>query len=125
MFFVSQICKLYIFFLIRKGKRNRESSVPPNGPVSPMVDPPSVVPKTHSVAMTTARDAIVAFGAGHGGLSVPVERRITRYLRQEASIETRIKWYAVVTRSMSGRRMGGGGPDLGEEVPFWPLTYTP
>ena len=48
-----------------------------------MVDPPSVVPKTHSVAMTTARDAIVAFGAGHGALSVPVERRITQYLRQE------------------------------------------
>ena len=50
----------------KAGKRKRES--------------PPTAPKTHSVAMTTARDAIVAFGAGHGVLSVPVERRIARYL---------------------------------------------
>ncbi len=44
---------------------------------------PMTAPKTHSDAKATARDAIVAYGAGHGVLSVPVERRITRYLRQE------------------------------------------
>ena len=40
-------------------------------------------PKTHSDVKTNARDAIVAFGAGHGVLSLPVERRIALYLRQE------------------------------------------
>ena len=98
---------------------------------APIVDPPSVIPKTHSVAMATARDAIVAFGAGHGALSVPVERRITRYFWQE-------RFYAVggfdrdenkVVRNCRGygthlslvrcpgRRMGGGGPDV--ERPTW------
>ena len=40
-------------------------------------------PKTHGVAKDTARDAIVAFGAGYSALLVPVERRIEQYLRQE------------------------------------------
>ena len=40
-------------------------------------------PNTHSVVKDTARDAIVAFGAGYSALLVPVERRIEQYLRQE------------------------------------------
>ena len=40
-------------------------------------------PKSHGDATSTVRDAIVTFGAGHGVLSVPVERRIARYLQQE------------------------------------------
>ena len=52
-------------------KRNRES-------VGPLT-----APTTHSVAKITVRDAIVAFGAEHGALLVPVQRRIARYLRQE------------------------------------------
>ena len=40
-------------------------------------------PNTHSVAKDTARDAIVAFGAGYSALLVPVKRRIEQYLRQE------------------------------------------
>ena len=55
----------------KAGKRNRGS-----------VGFPMTAPKTHSDAKATARDAIVAYGAGHGVFSVPVER-ITRYLRQE------------------------------------------
>ena len=38
---------------------------------------------SHSVALATTRDAIVAFGEGYGRLLVPVERRIAQYLRQE------------------------------------------
>ena len=55
----------------KAGKRQREAVGPPTAP------------KTHSVAKTNARDAIVAFGAGHGVLSLPVERRVALYLRQE------------------------------------------
>ena len=40
-------------------------------------------PTPHSVALATVRDATVTFGAGYGALLVPVERRITQYLRQE------------------------------------------
>ena len=40
-------------------------------------------PKTHSVAKDTARDAIVAFGAGYSALLVPIKRRIEQYLGQE------------------------------------------
>ena len=54
----------------KAGKRNR-------GSVGLL---PMTAPKTHSDAKATARDAIVAYGAGHGVLSVPVERRIARYL---------------------------------------------
>ena len=42
-----------------------------------------MAPKTHSDVKTNARDAIVAFGAEHGALPIPVERRVARYLRQE------------------------------------------
>ena len=42
-----------------------------------------VSPPTYGVAKDTARDAIVAFGAGYSALLVPVERRIEQYLRQE------------------------------------------
>ena len=45
----------------KAGKRQREA-----------VDPPTA-PKTHSVAKTNARDAIVAFGAGYGVLSVVLQ----------------------------------------------------
>ena len=48
----------------KAGKRNRDP-----------VGPPTAA-KTHSV-----RDAIVAFGAGYNALSIPVERRVARYLR--------------------------------------------
>ena len=34
-------------------------------------------------AKATARDAIVAFGAGYNALSIPVERRFSRYLRSD------------------------------------------
>ena len=37
----------------------------------------------HIVARATVRDAIVAFGAGYDALSIPVERRVARYLRFE------------------------------------------
>jgi len=57
---------------------------------------PITAPKTQSDAKATARDAIVAYGAGHGVLSVPVERRITRYLRQE-------RLYAVGGYSATGQ----------------------
>ena len=44
----------------------------------PKESPPA--PTTHSVALATTRNAIVAFGAGSGARSVPVERRIAQYL---------------------------------------------
>ena len=40
-------------------------------------------PMTHSVAKANVRDAIAAYGAGHGALYVPVERRIAQFLWQE------------------------------------------
>ena len=42
-----------------------------------------VPPTTHSVALKNIRDVTVAFGAEYGALLVPVERRITHYLRQQ------------------------------------------
>ena len=63
-------------------------------------------PKTHSVAKDTARDAIVAFGAGYSALLVPVERRIEQYLRQE-------QMYAV------------GGRDVGHNILATVECYNP
>ena len=40
-------------------------------------------PTPHIVAKAAARDAIVAFGAGYNALSIPVERRVARYLRSD------------------------------------------
>jgi Kelch motif len=40
-------------------------------------------PTPHILAKATARNAIVAFGAGHGALSIPVERRVAQYLRKD------------------------------------------
>ena len=37
----------------------------------------------HIVAKITVRDALVAFGAGYNALSIPVERRVARYLRSD------------------------------------------
>ena len=61
----------------KRGKRSRshDNNDGVDGPLPP--------PTTHIIALTTTRDAIVTFGAGYGALSVPVERRIARYLRQE------------------------------------------
>ena len=56
----------------KKGKRQRSQE-----------KPTPVPPTTHSVALATIRDATVAFGAEYGALMVPVERRITQYLRQQ------------------------------------------
>ena len=55
-----------------KGKRHRSQERPTPLP-----------PKTQSVALATIRNATVTFGAGYGALSVPVERHITQYLRQQ------------------------------------------
>ena len=52
-------------------KRNRD----------PVAVGPPTNPKTHSEAI--ARDAIVAFGAEHGALPIPVERRIARFIRHD------------------------------------------
>ena len=63
-------------------KRNRESGEGDDSEGDDGVGPPT--PRTHSAAnKATVRDTIVAYGAGHGVLQVPVERRIARYLRQE------------------------------------------
>ena len=40
-------------------------------------------PTPHSIAKATVRDAIVAFAAGYDALSIPVERRVTLYLRKD------------------------------------------
>ena len=44
---------------------------------------PLTQPTPHIVAKATARDAIVAFGAGYNALSIPFERRVARYLRSD------------------------------------------
>ena len=55
----------------KASKRSRYES----GPMAP--------PTPHSIAKVTVRDVIVAFGAGYNALSIPVERRVARYLRFE------------------------------------------
>ena len=57
----------------KAGKRNRFSDSV--GPLTAL--------KTHSITRANVRDTIVSFGAEHGTLLVPVERRIARYLRQK------------------------------------------
>ena len=47
------------------------------------VSGPMAQPTPHSIAKATVRDAIVAFAAGYDALSIPVERRVTLYLRKD------------------------------------------
>ena len=52
----------------KASKRSRDES----GPAAQLTP--------HIVARATVRDAIVAFGSGYNALSIPVERRVARYL---------------------------------------------
>ena len=78
------------------------------------------------MSTTTIRDATVAFGAGHGALVVPIERRIVQYLQRNCYTPligdvTLVPLRGTTSRALHDEILAIGGPfhlvltDLGEE----------